>query len=378
MHLLTNRSKTRLVAILLSLLMLQQSSFAQKPVSKNQKPDYAPFIYKGKMGIMDRQGAVFMGPGTFDAHYIVVGNFEAYIVHTDLPFETELLFDAFTGTTLFSGRMDQKCGALRVGDMMYYHFWEKGNSVLYTLHEKPIHLAQTYLRIDPNHQVWSNEFLSGQQVLWALKSDWTYDVLQVGKHFTPLEGLPQFSSYDVVFSASQTDAPKPIGYVLGDTATIDRSFGQEIYGISESDGKVDVFDLDFHKLGTSVYRANEIGKLFGKSIQLRGGMIPPPESRNQVIYATGTPIVLNDTFSLIPDPADNNSLILVNTQDKNTPVLGAEDFDYRYVSTEDDLTALLQIRHRNSGSIFYFDFNGKFFPRGIPMLPPDMIPWKDE
>lgn len=110
--------------------------------------------------------------------------------------------------------------------------------------------------------------------------------------------------------------------------------------------------------------------LMGKKVQLRGGMKPPPQLKHQVIISNGYTIVLNAAFSLIPDPKDSARLIVVSSKEKNKPVLDVGNFDYRYFSTSSNL----KIRHAESGSIFYFDFDGIFFPKG-GMIPSHCVDW---
>jgi len=139
---------------------------------------------------------------------------------------------------------------------------------------------------------------------------------------------------------------------------------------------VAVYNSAFQLLGSAPYNPDSIGALFKKEVQLRGGMIAPPEMTNQPIYPRGNqPIVLNNEFSLIPSK-DNKQLILVNTKKQNRPVLGNGPFDYRYISTSKNLKALLQVRHRASGAIFYFDFDGTFFPKGVPLIPASLRTWE--
>jgi len=165
------------------------------------------------------------------------------------------------------------------------------------------------------------------------------------------------------------------GFVLGSWEAIDREFGQ-MYGIPPSDSAVTVYDIDFKKMGMSAYREKDISALFKEEVQLRGSMVPPPQIIHQAIYSPGRTVVLNDEFSLVPDTADSERLVLVNSKKNNEPVLGDGDFDYRYFSTMGNTKALLQIRHGESGCIFFFDFDGTFFPRGIPMIPKNMMAWR--
>ena len=344
-----------------------------------QKPNFVPFWLDGQMHILDvHSGEVFTGLGVFDARCEVVGNFEAYILYGSTLFDGDIFFDAQRGKPTFSGYLDQSAGALHMEAHTYYHFTGSAGSTLVSLHHEPIHLAERYFQIDPNDMIWSNEQLTRRPPLWAKKFDGTYDVLQPDTTFAPVPGLPKFTSYDVVFSASGDQPMTPIGYVVGSADVIDRSYDivPQLYGIPESDGQVQVYDLNFRNLGASAYCAADIGLLFGKDVALRGGMVPPPEMRNWVIQPNGTTVVLNDRFSLVPNPDNIHRLILVDSDKDNEPVLGKGDFDYRYVSTPANLQALLQVRHAASGDMFYFDFDGTYFPKGVPMIPEGMMVWK--
>ena len=351
----------------------------QEPVPTMQKRHYVPFWSDGQLDILDaNSGEMFTGLGVFDSRCEVVGNFEAYILYGSALFDGDIFFDAESGRPTFSGHLDPSAGALHIGADTYYHFTDAAGSTLVCLHQEPVHLPERYFRIDPNDQAWSNEQLAGQPLLWAMKSDATYDVMQPDNDFAPVVGLPEFSSYDVVFAASGDEPMTPVGFVLGDADVIDRGDDDvpQLYGIPEADGPVAVYDLEFHQLGTSAYRATEIGRLFDSKVQLRGGMVPPPEMRNWVIQPQGTTVVLNDRFSLVSDPDDSDRLILVDTEKDNEQVLGNDDFDYRYISTPASLKALLQVRHRASGDMFYFDFDGLYFPQGVPMIPENRMVWK--
>lgn len=351
----------------------------QEPVITVQKRHYVPFWSDGQMDILDANSReMFTGLRVFDPRCEVVGNFEAYILYGSALFDGDIFFDAKSGRPTFAGHLDQSAGALHTGADTYYHFTDAAGSTLVSLYHEPVHLPERYFRIDPNDGTWSNEQLMGQPLLWAMKPDGTYDVLQPDKAFAPVAGLPEFTSYDVVFAASGDGPMAPIGFVLGNVDVIDRGDDDvpQLYGVPESGGQVAVYDLAFHRLGTSVYRATEIGQLFDRKVQLRGGMVPPPEMRNWVIQPGGTTVVLNDRFSLVPDPDDSGRLILVDTEKDNEPVLGNDDFDYRYISTPASLKALLQVRHRASGDMFYFDFDGTYFPQGVPMIPEKRMVWK--
>src|SRR5690606_21143626 len=248
-------------------------------------------------------------------------------------------------------------------------------SVMYSPAHGVTPLQHAYSQIEPNHQAWANERRQGRQLIWALKSEGVYDVLDAEQGFSVIEGLPDFYNYDLIFQSSETEPMNLVGFALGDLETIERNVGQ-MYGIPESDGEVDVYDIQFKKLGFSAYRAKDISALFDQEIQLRGEMMPPPQMKNQVISPDGEIVILNDEFSLIPDENNSTRLILVNSKKNNEPVLGKGDFDYRYFSISDNLKALLQIRHRESRSIFYFDFDGTFFPRGVPMIPRHRMDWE--
>ncbi|HMR81516.1 MAG TPA: hypothetical protein PKE30_00180 [Niabella sp.] len=212
-------------------------------------------------------------------------------------------------------------------------------------------------------------------MVWALKEDGTYDILIYEKGFKVMEGIPPFTSYDLVFQISEDGPPAVAGFVTGSRTAIQREFGQ-LYGIPESEEKVAVYSSAFQLLDQAPYHSDSIGTLFKKKVQLRGGMIAPPAMINQPIYSHGDqPIVLNSDFSLVPGK-ENKQLILVNTKEKNRPVLGNGIFDFRYISTSKNLKALLQVKHRSSGAVFYFDFDGTFFPKGVPLIPASLRAWE--
>lgn len=340
-----------------------------------QKPRYVPFQYQGETSIMDVDGNMVVGPRTFNDNHIV-GDFKAYIVRDQRLTDQDFFFNAVSGKGLdkVAGTMDRACGALAVGDRTFYHFWVDGESVMVSYESDPVFLPKRYLKIEPNQRAWDNENLSKKHFVWALNEDYTYDVLLPEHRFKAVENLPDFTSYDLVFGSSATGGINLIGFLLGSWEAIDRKYGQ-MYGIPPSDSLVTVYNVDFEKLGTSAYRDKDISALFKKEVQLRGGMIPPPQIMHQLINPAGATVVLNDEFSLIPDTANNERLVLVNTQKNNELVLGVGNFDYRYFSTSGNTKALLQIRHSESGSIFFFDFDGTFFPKGIPMIPKDKMQW---
>ena len=341
-----------------------------------QKPRYVPFQYQGAISIMDVDGKTFIGPGTFN-DYHVVGNFNAYILNDQLLTNKDFFFNAVSGKgeDKVEGHLDRKCGALAVGNLSFYHFWVEGTSAMICYGTDALYLPQRYLKIEPNRQAWDNENLPNKHFVWALKEDYTYDVLLPEQQFKAVENLPDFTSYDLVFGTSETGAMQLKGFVLGSWEAIDRNFGQ-MYGIPQSDSVVTVYDVDFKKLGTAAYREKDISALFKEEVQLRGSLVPPPQIIHQAINSEGTTVVLNDEYRLIPNTTDSKRLVLVNSKKNNEPVLGAGDFDYRYFSTQEDAKALLQIRHGKSGSIFFFDFNGTFFPKGVPMIPKDKMQWK--
>ena len=341
-----------------------------------QKPRYVPFQYQGAISIMDVDGKTFIGPGTFN-DYHVVGDFKAYIVWDQRLTDQDFFFNSVSGQGEddIAGRLDRACGALAVGDRTFYHFWAEGTSAMVAYGTDALYLPKRYLKIEPNRQAWDNENLPDKHFVWALKDDYTYDVLLAEQQFKAVENLPDFTSYDLVFGTSEIGAMKLKGFVLGSWEAIDRKFGQ-MYGIPQSDSVVKVYDVDFKKLGTAAYREKDISALFKEEVQLRGSLVPPPQIIHQAINSEATTVVLNDEYRLIPNTADSKRLVLVNSKKNNEPVLGAGDFDYRYFSTKEDAKALLQIRHGKSGSIFFFDFNGTFFPKGVPMIPKDKMQWK--
>ena len=321
-------------------------------------------------------GTEYLRPGSFGDSYFVVDDFKSYIVQDNVFTRGHFFFSANSGEGEgVSGLFDWQAGRLAVGNAGYYHFWVDGISTMYSPEHGVTSLQQAYSQIEPNYQAWANERRQGRQLIWALKREGTYDILDAERGFSVIEGLPDFYSYDLLFQSSETEPMKLVGFALGDFETIERNVGQ-MYGIPESDGKVDVYDIQFKKLGSSAYRAKDISALFDQAIQLRGGMRPPPQGRNQVISPDGNIVILNDEFRLIPDENNSNRLILVNSKKNNEPVLGNGDFDYRYFSISDNLKALLQIQHGESRTIFYFDFDGTFFPRGVPMIPKHRMDWE--
>lgn len=340
-----------------------------------QKPRYVPFQYQGEIGITDVDRNVHNRPGTF-GDYHVVGDFESYILRDQSFTQMDFFFNAISGEGegQIYGTLDRACGPLTIGSHSYFHFWVDGASVMVSYGNEPIYLQQDYIQIEPNRQAWGNEYLSDKQVVWALKADYTYDVLQPEQRFSPVENLPDFTSYDLVFGTPEAGVMQLKGFVLGSWEAIDRQIGQ-LYGIPPSDSVVTVYDINFKKIGTSAYREKDISALMDEEVHLRGSMMPPPQTKHQAIYSSGKTHVLNDEFSLVPDTADGNRLVLVHLQKDNEPVLGEGDFDYRYFSTKNNSKALLQVRHGESGTVFFFDFDGTFFPKGIPMIPKDNMEW---
>lgn len=357
--------------LILTLLTLFVAHFVSA-----QKPHYVPFQYQGEISIMNVDGNIFGEPGRLN-DYHVVGDFKAYIIGDQGLTDQDFFFNAISGhgEEEIAGRLDRECGALAIGDRTFYHFWVEATSAMVCYGTDAIYLPQRYLKIEPNGQAWDNENLPDKHFVWALKEDHTYDVLLPEQQFKAMENLPDFTSYDLVFGTSEPGAMQLKGFVLGSLGAIKRKFGQ-MYDIPPSDSLVTVYDIDFKKLGTAVYRKKDISALFTGDIQLRGSLIPPPQIINPAINSEGTTVVLNDEYRLIPNTADSKRLVLVNAKKNNEPVLGAGDFDYRYFSTKREPKALLQIRHGKSGSIFFFDFNGTFFPKGIPMIPKNKMEWK--
>lgn len=340
------------------------------PVSA-QRVKYAPFQFQQQIGIMDTSGNVILDVGSLKNSYLIVNDFKEYILTDNLLTSKDFFFDANKGKGDFEGWIDNKAGALKIGNKYYYHFWDDEGSVLVSSGKDVIRLSKKYMGIEPNEQAWSNEALQSQPLLWALTTDGTYDILAADNGFQPVNNLPAFESFDLLFDTPKKEgAMKLVGFVLGSHDVIERDFGQ-LYDIpenAESGKMVEVYDINFRKIGRSPYNSKEISTLVKKEIKLRGSFLPPPQMRHSIIYPNGKIVVLNNEFALIPNEKDSQ-LVLVNTKKNNEPILWIDEFDYRYFSTSDNLKSLLQIRHRKSNSIFFFDFDGRFFPKGMPMIP---------
>lgn len=336
------------------------------------KPQYVPFKFNGKTGIMYVSGKEYKEPGYLNEfeNYYLAGDFQSYIIHTEE--DSDIVMDATAGKELFTGNMDTDCGQLKVGNNTYYHFRLAERSALLASGKTVINLDKSYLKIEPNSSSWDNENLNDDQFIWALKEDGTYDILDGKKKFAAVKGLPNFESFDLIFRTNNGTPPTLAGFALGKKTAIIRSFGQQ-YGISQSDEAVEIYDIHLKKIGSVPYREDRIAKLFNTGIQLRGRMIAPPGVKNETIRSNNKIIVLNQEFSLIPEA---DKLVLVNTKKNSLPILGNDKFDYRYISTSKNSKALLQIRHSESGSFFYFDFDGIYFPKGIPMIPEKYQQWK--
>ncbi|OOG16093.1 hypothetical protein BWD42_22180 [Sphingobacterium sp. CZ-UAM] len=344
-------------------------------VSAQDRPQLVPFKSDGKLGLMSVSGMELVYPDSLrdgSSRYDVIEDFRSYIIQKNE--NEDCVIDAYSGQEQLSGHFDQVCGRLKINKDSYYHFDVNGNSVLLKQGSPPIKLTTLYQQIEPNQDGWNNESLDGKQYIWALKTDETYDVLSADNNFDRINSLPNFESFDLVYRINE-DAPITlVGFVLGSKNAIQRVFGQK-YGIPESDRMVEVYDIHFKKLGTTAYQAVAIKQLFHHEIELQGGMMPPPSLENQIIIPQNKTIVLSNEFSLVPKKDDQTQLILINTQQENTPVLGNSRFDYRYISTPQNLKALLQIRHAETGTFFYFDFNGLYFPKGIPLIPENYQKW---
>ncbi|WP_286862383.1 MULTISPECIES: hypothetical protein [Sphingobacterium] len=336
---------------------------------------FVPFKFEGKLGLLNVSGTELIPPDAFvdgPGNYDVVGDFQSYIIAKNEG--EDKVIDARSGEEQFVGRLDRTCGLLRINKDSYYHFKVNGNSVLLNSAGSPIQLTTSYKKIEPNHDSWDNGSVDDKQYLWALKEDETYDVLAANDGFTPVNSLPKFESFDLVYGLNVNAPLTLIGFVLGSKTAIQRTFGQK-YGIPESSYTIEVYNTSFKKLGTTVYEHEAIAKLFNQKIELRGSMIPPPGMANQILIPQNRTIVLNNEFSLIPATDDPGQLVLVNTQQGNAPVLGNDHFDYRYISTSKNLEALLQIRHSETGTFFYFDFDGLYFPKGVPLIPKKYRQW---
>ncbi|AZA77301.1 hypothetical protein EG347_07170 [Chryseobacterium sp. G0186] len=336
-----------------------------------QQPQYIPFKFNGETGVMHTSGKEYKEPGL--SNYYLMDDFRSYILSKNDG--TDVVMDAVSGKELFSGNLDTDCGPLKVGNDTYHHFQFEETSALLAPGKGAIFLPKRYEKIEPNSNSWDNENLNGKQLIWALKNDNTYDILDAKNNFEAAKEPSSFESFDLVFRTNNDAPPSLVGFVVGKKTAIKREFGQQ-YNIPSSDETVNAYDLNFKKIGSTPYQENSISKMFNTKIQLRGSMIAPPGVKNQPIQPSGKTIALNKEFSLIPSKDDPDKLILVNTQKGSKPVLGNDKFDYRYISTSKNLKALLQLRHADSGSFFYFDFDGTYFPKGIPMIPEKYRSWK--
>ena len=344
-------------------------------VSAQERPRLIPFRSEGKLGLLNVSATELIPPDTLmesTGHYDVVGDFHSYVIAKNS--EEDEVIDAHSGKEQFVGHLDRTCGRLRINKDSYYHFEIDGNSALLKPGNPPMLLAKHYKKIEPNHDAWDNESIDGKQYLWALKVDETYDVLAPDNNFTPVNSLPEFESFDLIYQINENAPMSLAGFVLGSNTAIQRSFGQK-YGIPESTLTVEVYNTNFKKLGSSAYKREAVAKLVNKEIELRGSMMPPPNMVNQILIPQNKAIVLNNEFSLIPAKEDQTQLVLVNSQQGNTPVLGNDHFDYRYISTSKNLKALLQIRHPETETFFYFDFDGLYFPKGVPLIPKNYMKW---
>ncbi|WP_282637836.1 hypothetical protein [Sphingobacterium thalpophilum] len=359
----------KFIFTLLILSILQQ-------LAAQDYPQVVPFKFNGELKFMDIRTTEEISPETWNGEggYYVGGDFKSYIVNNTESRAS--VIDARTGKEILSGRPDNACGELNINKHSYYHFESDDYSLLLADGITTIPLNRHYTKIEPNSNSWDNGSPEGQQYVWALKDDGTYDVLNANSNFTKLSPLPIFDSFDLIYEIHENEPMTLIGFALGNKAAIRRDFAQQ-YNIPESAEFVDIYDIDFNNIGKAAYQQEAIGELLQKNIQLRGSLMAPPSMRQQVIVPGNTIIILNDEFSLVP-AADHTELILVNTKEGNSPVLGKAHFDYRYISTSQNLKALLQIRHAESGSFFYFDFNGLYFPRGIPLIPQQYRQWEQK
>lgn len=353
-----------------SIFLFFSCAFAQ------EHPQFIPFKSEGKLGLLKISETELVPPDAFvdgPGNYDVVGDFQSYIIAKNEG-EDEVI-DARSGKAQFVGHLDRTCGLLKINKDSYYHFEVNGSSILLNSASSPIQLTHSYKKIEPNQDAWDNESVDGKQYLWALKEDETYAVLDANNSFVPINSLPKFESFDLIYRINENAPLTLIGFVLGSKTAIQRTFGQK-YGIPESSHTVEVYNTSFKKIGSTVYKREAIAKLFNQKIELRGSMMPPPSMANQILIPHNKAIVLNNEFSLIPATDDPGQLVLVNTQQGNAPVLGNDHFDYRYISTSQNLKALLQIRHAKTGTFFYFDFNGLYFPKGLPLIPKNYRKWK--
>lgn len=351
------------IGLLLALTLVVEAG-AQEQLTK-----YAPFRYEGENGLMESSGRITRNPGQI-GNYYVVGDFRSYIIKDDYQIKGDYVMDAIRGRVDQYGDFDAESGTLYLGKESFFHFRKDGHSYLYSASKGLTRLAHAYVAIEPNDQAWSNEVSGGKHFVWALKEDGTYDVLVAEEGFSVVGNLPAFTNYDLIFQVGNDTPMTLTGFALDTQSAIKRTFGQH-YGIDESDDVVAVYDLDFKKVGMASYRTEQISNLLQREVVLRGSMLPPPQIRNRVIRPAAKSIQLNDTFSLIPK---EGRMVLVNTKEKNKLVLGPAHYDFRYISTTDNVEALLQVRHSESGTLFYFDFNGLFFPKGIPMIPLEYLP----
>lgn len=344
-------------------------------LSAQDRPQLIPFKFDGKLGLMNVSKAELVYPDSLmdgPNRYHVIGDFRSYIISKNE--KEDAVVDAHSGQELFSGHFDSACGRLKINKDSYYHFEVDGNSALLKPGSPLIKLTTRYQSIEPNHDAWDNGSLDGKQYIWALKTDETYEVLNANNNFARVNSVPNFESFDLVYRINE-DAPITlVGFVLGSKNAIQRAFGQK-YGIPESSQLIEVYDIHFKKLGNTAYQNVAIKQLFNHEIELRGSMMPPPNLENQIIIPQNKTIVLNDEFSLIPAKDNQTQLTLVNTQQGNASILGKDHFDYRYISTPQNLKALLQIRHAETGTFFYFDFNGLYFPKGAPLIPKKYRKW---
>lgn len=319
---------------------------------------------------MDTAGTLIRKPG-FASGYYVAADFKAYIFI--MPEENDVVMDAFSGVERSYGKLDEATGALEDGDTSWYHFWLKGRSRLVNIEtDRVIELPVQYRGFDATRGLWDNERVPGKSVFYGVKQDSTYDFVLPGNRFEVVKGLPPFESYDLVLEPRDHSFPVLTGYVVGVRNVINRQ-ENGVYGIPASTGSVTVYTIGFKKLGTAVYNAEAIGKLFKKEVFLRGSMLAPPVVKDRVIRQVHQGREkLNDAFSVFEreDPTDPGVLLLrlEQTSGSKQPVF-EKQMDYRYIGIPGAKNVLLQVRNAGSGSFFYFDYNGVFFPRGMPMIP---------
>ncbi|MBZ4189029.1 hypothetical protein [Niabella beijingensis] len=336
-----------------------------------QRPVYVPFKYNNKTGLMDTTGTLIREPG-FAAGYYVAGDFKAYIFIMPEE-EHDMVMDAVTAAEKNYGKLDEETGALEDGRARWYHFWKEGRSRLVNIEaDHVIELPVVYRKFDATEGRWDNELQKSKGFVFGLKEDNTYELLDAGRGFEKVSTLPPFESYDMVL---QTDDSISLltGYVTGTADVINRR-ENGIYGISSSPGQVAIYNADFKKLGTAAYNPEAIGMIFGKEVLLRGMMPAPPAVKNRVIRQVHQGREkLNETFSVFErkNPADSELRLLSleqTTSNGHRPVF-RKRMDYRYIGIPGAKNALLQVRDAGSGSFFYFDYNGVFFPKGTPMIP---------